>query len=130
VPEIFIQAGAVAAGALVGAPARHALTEFITARAGPGFPWGTLVVNVSGAFAIGVLAAYAEARGLTGDAPLWLLLGTGVLGSYTTVSAFTLQTLTLAHDRKRRTAFRYIALSFVLCLAAVALGHGVTEALL
>jgi CrcB protein len=129
-PDIFIQAGAVAAGALVGGPARHALTEFITARAGPDFPWGTLVVNVSGAFAIGVLAAYAEARGLTGKAPLWLLLATGLLGSYTTVSAFTLQALTLAHDRRRRTAFRYIALSFALCLVAVALGHGVTEALL
>ncbi len=129
-PDFFIQAGAVAAGALVGGPARHALTELITARAGPGFPWGTLAVNVSGAFAIGALAAYAEARGLTGDAPLWLLLATGLLGSYTTVSAFTLQTLKLAHDRKRHTAFRYIASSFVLCLSAVALGYGVTEALL
>jgi fluoride exporter len=89
---------------------------------GETFPWGTLVVNVSGCVAMGVLAACARRHGLMVDAPFWLLAATGFLGSYTTVSSFALQTLALIQDGERWAALRYIAGSLALCLAAVAGG--------
>jgi CrcB protein len=120
--DLMSGAVAVAAGALIGAPARHFLTQFIARRAGEKFPWGTLTVNVSGCLAMGALAAYASAHGFSAHSPLWLLLATGLLGSYTTVSSFSFQTLTLVQDGQRRTATRYAVLSIALCISAVAAG--------
>jgi CrcB protein len=112
----------VSAGAVVGTPLRFFVSRVVGQRVGETFPWGTLVVNVSGCAVMGLVAAYAKRHGLSGSSEYWLLLATGFLGSYTTVSSFTLQTLALARGGESRSALGNIVLSVGLCLGAVALG--------
>ncbi len=121
-PELLIGGAMVALGAMVGTPARFFVSGAVARRFGETFPWGTLVVNVSGCVVMGTVAAFARAHGLPSAANAWLLVATGFLGSYTTVSSFALQTLALVRDAERAPAVGYIALSLVLCLAAVAGG--------
>jgi fluoride exporter len=105
-------------GSVLGGIARYGLSGVVARRIGETFPWGTLVVNVSGAFLIGIFAALIAA----GDHALRGLLMTGLCGGYTTFSSFSLQTLALARDGEWwRAAFNVIA-SFVFCLAAAAAG--------
>jgi fluoride exporter len=120
--HLLIGAALVTAGAIVGTPLRFFVARFVGGRIGETFPWGTLVVNVSGCFLMGLAAAYAKKHGLSGHSEFWLLFATGFLGSYTTVSSFSLQTLALAQGGERRAALGNIALSVGLCLGAVALG--------
>lgn len=114
---------AVAAGGAIGGIARVWVAGLVTRRFGDRFPWGTLVVNVSGAALIGVAAglslAQEEPVGVTVS---WALLVVGVLGSYTTVSAFSLQTLTLLREGGPGRAATNIAASIALCLGAAAAG--------
>ena len=112
----------VTAGAVVGTPLRFFVSRFVGERIGETFPWGTLVVNATGCFLMGLAAAFARKHGLSGGSEFWLLFSTGFLGSYTTVSSFALQTLALARAGEPRFALGNIALSVGLCLAAVALG--------
>ncbi len=115
----------VALGSAVGGMARFFLSGFVGRRIGETFPWGTTVVNITGALAIGLIAAAAD-RGLLFDTPAaWALVVTGFLGSYTTVSSFSLQTLALARDGDWRQAGGNILLSVVLCLCAVATGYAI-----
>jgi fluoride exporter len=113
----------VTAGAIVGTPLRFYVSRVIGGWFGLTFPWGTLVVNVTGCFGMGLAAAYAAAHGLSGTSEYWLLVATGFLGSYTTVSSFALQTLALARDGENRGALGNIALSVGVCLAVVAAGY-------
>ena len=112
----------VVIGSALGGGARYWCSGFIAQRIGETFPWGTLVVNVSGCVVMGAIAAFARAHGLSSASDAWLFLATGFLGSYTTVSSFALQTLALVRDAERAPALGYIGLSLVLCLAAVAGG--------
>jgi CrcB protein len=112
----------VALGSALGGMARFWLSGLIDRRCGPAFPWGTILVNVSGAFAVGLIAAAADANGVLAASDLWQLAVTGFLGGYTTVSAFSLQTLALARDGGALRAGGNVVLSLVLCLGAVALG--------
>lgn len=115
----------VAAGGALGACARFWLSGVVARRIGETFPWGTLAVNVSGACVIGLLAA----RFMTADGvaepwrEAWLGLVTGILGSYTTVSSFSLQTLALARAGEARRAALNVIASLGLCLAAAFAGH-------
>ena len=119
----FMTGGAlVTLGAMVGTPARFFISGVVARRFGEVFPWGTLVVNVSGCLVIGIVAAVAHRLGLASGSPWWLLVVTGFLGSYTTVSSFALQTRALAGDAEYRLAAAYIGLSIVLCPVAVAIG--------
>ena len=120
--HLVIGGALVTAGAVAGTPLRFFVARFVGERIGETFPWGTLVVNVTGCFLMGLAAAYAKKHGLSGHSEFWLLFATGFLGSYTTVSSFALQTLALAQGGERRAALGNIALSVGLCLAAVALG--------
>ena len=121
-PELLIGGAMVIVGAMAGTPARFFVSGAIARRFGETFPWGTLVVNVSGCMAMGAVAAFARAYGLSSTSEAWLLVATGFLGSYTTVSSFALQTLALVRDAERGPAVGYIALSLALCLVAVAGG--------
>jgi CrcB protein len=100
-----------------GALARFGLTLLVADRLHPHLPFGTLAVNVSGAFLLGLLAGAA----VDGDARL--LLGAGALGSYTTFSTWMVETHRIEEAGRRRIAVANIVLSVVLGLAAVALGH-------
>ena len=120
--DLLIGAALVSAGAIVGTPLRLFVARVVSERVGETFPWGTLVVNVTGCFIMGLVAAYAKRHDFSGTSEYWLLLATGFLGSYTTVSSFSLQTLALARDGESRAALGNIALSVGLCIGAVALG--------
>jgi CrcB protein len=107
-------------GGIVGGVGRYAVSGFVGRRIGETFPWGTLVVNASGSFAIGLLAAGID--GGTGDS-LWIAAAAGILGSYTTVSSFSLQTLALTRDGEWPLAAFNILGSLAACLGAVFVGY-------
>ena len=122
VSELLLGGVLVALGATVGTPARYFVSAVIARRFGETFPWGTLIVNVSGCLIMGAVAAFAKAHHLSFESPAWLLAATGFLGSYTTVSSFALQIRALVREGEHRSAIGYILLSLVLCLAAVGAG--------
>ncbi len=104
----------VAIGSALGGMARYWLTIAAASLTGPDFPWGTLLINVSGSFVIGLFAASVEARAF---------VMAGVCGGFTTFSAFSLQTFTLARDGRWLAAAAYAGASVVLCVAGVLLGY-------
>ena len=114
----------VALGGAIGASARY-LTGVATLRAfGPGFPVGTVVVNVAGSFLMGVLVVVLAQKGGTRLAPF---LMTGVLGGFTTFSAFSLDALTLWDRGQAGWAAAYVLGSVALSLAGIALGMAVAR---
>lgn len=115
----------VALGSALGGPARYLVSGIVGRHIGETFPWGTMVVNATGAFAIGAIAAAATVEGLFPMPQAWQFAVTGFLGSYTTVSSFTLQTMALARDGQFARAGGNVIASLILCLSAVALGYGV-----
>jgi CrcB protein len=111
---------AVALGGMAGASARYGVSRLVTVPA-DGFPWVTLTVNVTGAFAIGLLVAVLTAR-RSQSLLLRALLGTGVLGGYTTFSTLSVEADVLVKDGRAGIAAAYVAVTLVAGLAAVALG--------
>src|SRR5690349_21786803 len=109
----------VAAGGAVGSAARYLVTLLLGAAPGRP-PLGTLVVNVVGCLCIGLFMGAAGPRGWLG--PARLLVVTGVLGGFTTFSAFGWETYALAADRAHAAALHNVLLQVVLGLAAVWLG--------
>jgi len=120
--QFLIDGALVTLGAIAGTPARFFVSGLVARRFGETFPWGTLVVNATGCLIMGLAAAYARTHGLGATSALWLLVATGFLGSYTTVSSFAVQTLALTRDGEMRQALAYVVLSVVICLGAVAAG--------
>lgn len=112
---------AVAVGGACGSVARYALSASLRTLI-PGFPWGTLIVNVAGGLAMGAITAYALARPGALTEPLRLGLTTGILGGFTTFSAFSVETLLLWRDGSAAMAFANLAANVVFSLAACALG--------
>jgi len=113
----------VALGGALGSVARYACSDLAVRWFGVGFPWGTLFVNVTGSFVIGVLAALVSTDGrplLGGDARAFFMVG--ILGGFTTFSSFSLETLNLARGGTLGAAAANAALSLALCLAGVWLG--------
>ncbi|MDO9473168.1 MAG: fluoride efflux transporter CrcB [Caulobacter sp.] len=112
----------VAAGGAVGAVARY-LTGTQTLRLlGPHWPYGTLAVNLVGGLAMGALIATLALRG-GADQERWrLLLGVGVLGGFTTFSAFSLEVALMMERREWASAFTYSTLSVVASVAALFAG--------
>jgi len=87
----------VAVGGAIGTMARYLIATWSIARFGAGFPFGTFAINITGSFLIGVVFALAASR--IGMSPyLRLFLTTGILGGYTTFSAFAYETLTLGSE--------------------------------
>jgi len=117
----------VAIGSALGGIARYFLSGLVARRLGETFPWGTMSVNISGAFLIGIFAALAaDNTSIFASPNPWLFVVTGFLGCYTTVSSFSLQTLSLARDGESGRAMGYVVLSVALSLGAVACGLTVT----
>jgi len=120
---------AIAIGSVFGGCARYFISGVIARRLGETFPWGTITINVSGAFLIGMFGALATHPGSAFAAPTpWLFAVTGFLGCYTTVSSFSLQTLTLARSEPMQ-ALGNIVFSVGLCLAAVSCGFLLADGL-
>jgi CrcB protein len=118
-------------GGFFGGISRFFVSGFVGRRIGETFPWGTLIVNVSGAFVIGILAGLARSRGGIFSGEMFRdLVFVGLLGGYTTVSSFCLQTLNLALDGQGVQAALNTVLSAGLCIAAVSAGFAAAVRLL
>lgn len=114
----------IALGSALGGMARYACQSLLTDWLGPSFPWGTLLVNVSGSFVIGFFATLTGPDGrvlVSSNARQFVLVG--LCGGYTTFSSFSLQTLNLAQDGEFVRAGLNIAASVVVCLLSVWLGY-------
>ena len=113
----------IAFGGALGSVVRFAAANALTQRFGAAM-WGTLFVNVTGSFLIGVFAGLSTTGGrLAGADSFRQFLIIGVCGGYTTFSAFSVQTLDLIRDGHLLTAGGNVLLSVTLCLIAVWLGH-------
>lgn len=111
-------------GGGLGSIARYAGSGFIARHFGETFPWGTLLVNISGSFVIGLFATLTSTEGRWMVAPSareFVMIG--LCGGYTTFSSFSLQTLSLARDGEWFKAGANAVLSLALCLVAVWVGH-------
>jgi fluoride exporter len=106
----------VALGGALGASGRFGV-NLLAPWSGAGVPWGTLAINVIGGAAMGALFAFAA-----DNRPLMLLLGVGVLGGFTTFSAFSIETVRLLQRGDMGTAVTYVALSVTLSIAAAFAG--------
>lgn len=118
---MLIEAAAIAAGGAGGALSRWLLASGVHRWLGREFPWGTLVVNVAGSFAIGVLAVLLVERFALG--PVWragLLIG--FLGAFTTFSTFALETVELANDGLALRAAANVVASVAACVLAAVIG--------
>ena len=109
----------VAIGGAFGAMARYLTNVTLTRTMGHGFPWGTMAVNILGSFLMGVLVVVLARKGGNAYAPL---LMTGMLGGYTTFSAFSLDALTLFERGQLGAAAGYVLGSVTLSLAAIVVG--------
>jgi CrcB protein len=114
-------------GAL-GALARYGLDGFISNRSGVGFPWGIFAVNITGAFALGLVYTILTNR-FVGD-PTWRVwVTTGFLGAYTTFSTLTLDSVQLMQNRQFGLALANTFGSLILGLGAAALGITLGESI-
>lgn len=116
----------VALGGAIGASLRYLTNVGAMRWIGSGFPYATVIVNVLGSFLMGILVVVLARKGGNQYAPL---LMTGVLGGFTTFSAFSLDTLTLWERGQHGVAVAYVGLSVLLSLAAIVAGLSVARAL-
>jgi fluoride exporter len=110
----------VALGGAIGTAARYWLSGVVAQSFGETFPWGTLIINVTGSFVIGFFAALTGPDGrlfVSSNARQFVMIG--MCGGYTTFSSFSLQTLNLVNSGEWYRALANIGLSVVLCLIAV-----------
>ncbi len=121
-------AGWVALGGALGSLLRFFVTLWFFQRLGPGFPWGTFAINVTGAFVLGVVLQLAQTRiGL--NPYVRVFVGTGILGGYTTFSAFAFETLALSRDAFSLQSVWYAVGSVVAGVIAAYAGIVVSRAL-
>ena len=121
----------IAFGSALGGVGRFALSRYVAERIGETFPWGTLVINVTGSFLIGLFYTLTEPGGgrlSVGPVGRQFFM-IGICGGYTTFSSFSLQTLNLARDGEWFRVGGNIAGSVAFCLVAVWLGHVAATAL-
>jgi len=116
---------AVACGGALGACARYTL-YLLASGADSRLPIGTVAANLSGAFLAGALFTALHAKGL-GNSPIYLLLVTGFLGGFTTLSAFSLETLKLIESGAVAVAILNVLITVVGALLAVALGSWIVR---
>lgn len=116
-PSLFL----VMIGGAAGAGLRWEFGRLALARLGPGFPWGTLGVNLVGGLLMGILAGTMIGHG-SDDRPLWLLLAVGLLGGFTTFSAFSFDLFAMLERGRPGTAALYVGGSVLGSLLLLACG--------
>lgn len=119
---------AVAIGGAVGSVARYVLGAAVQARTGAGFPYGTLAVNVTGSFLLGLLSTWLVARAASPEIRLLLMIG--LCGGYTTFSSFAYESALMMQDARLLRAAAYVTTSVVLTIAAMFTGFAAARTLL
>ena len=115
----------VASGGAVGAVLRYLTSNFFRFYF-PNFPIGTLFINFIGSFLIGILASNLESRGTSYIFIKYFLI-IGILGSFTTFSTFSLETIQLVNDKKLFLSLVYIFLSISLCILGAFFGFNINK---
>ena len=115
----------VASGGAVGAVLRYLTSNFYRFYF-PNFPIGTLFINFIGSFLIGILASNLESRGTSYIFIKYFLI-IGILGSFTTFSTFSLETIQLANDKKLFLSLVYIFVSISLCIFGAFFGFNINK---
>ena len=105
--------GAIFLGGGLGSCARYAAGLLFLDRFGPGFPYGTLAINLFGCFAIGAIAELAQTRALFAGPQMRLFLVVGVLGGFTTFSTFAYDAVTLSGEGLSGAALLYVLASVI-----------------
>ena len=118
----------VAAGGALGAAARYGLGGWVQQLTGSDFPWGTLLINVTGSLALGFLVVWLQAAMASPE--LRAFLTVGVLGGFTTFSTLSYETVAMVHDGEMLRAGTYAAGSLALGVAAAFLGMALAQQLL
>lgn len=118
----------VGAGSFIGGICRYLLSLFIQSKSGTPFPYGTLVVNLTGCLIIGCLYGISEKWPLSSEAKL--LLVTGILGGFTTFSAFSAESVFLIKDGRFVSSLLYILVSVIGGLSLTALGAWIFKLML
>jgi fluoride exporter len=111
----------VCLGAAVGAPARYLVDRAVQRRSQTALPWGTVLVNITGSFAFGVLTGLVDGQGA--PSALTLLAGAGFCGAFTTFSTLAYETLRLIETDRWRQALATVAASVAGGLGAALLGY-------
>ena len=118
----------VAIGGALGSALRHLASLLAMRLFGPAFPWGTMVVNIVGGFIMGLFIEML-ARRFGGSTELRLLVATGILGGFTTFSAFSLDAVTLYERGLLAHAAAYVLASVVFSIMALFLGMWLAKSL-
>jgi fluoride exporter len=111
-------------GGAAGAYARFRLSGWVYVRAGTGFPWGTLAVNLAGSFALGLLLPLLDARAV--EPGIRALVMVGCIGAFTTFSTFAYEAVMLMRQAQRLRAAVYVACSIGLGLLAIVAGFALS----
>ncbi|MBT2134584.1 fluoride efflux transporter CrcB [Croceibacterium sp. LX-88] len=124
-PSPLVASAHVALGGAIGSVLRYqvgrGVTHWLGVQTVTAFPWATLIINVVGSMAMGLLAGWLARHGESGE-PMRLLLGVGVLGGFTTFSAFSLEMMVLVERGQAGSAFAYAAISVLAGLTALYVG--------
>jgi CrcB protein len=119
----------VGAGAALGGISRYLLAAFIQQRSGPDFPVGTLVINITGSFLLGLIMRFALQSGIV-SAETRALLTTGFCGGYTTFSTFSYETALMLDDGEYARAALYVGASVFVALLGTFLGFAAANRVL
>lgn len=114
-------------GGAIGAGFRYHIQSVALEQMGPGFPWGTLIINLLGGLLVGVLAGMAVNENAL-DRPLWMFIGVGVLGGFTTFSAFSLDIFAMIERSQIALAAAYALASVAGSVVALFLGFWLARA--
>ncbi len=118
----------VCIGAVVGASARYALSRYAAKVISTAFPWGTLIINVTGSFILGLFLIWTTERVLLD--PKWrLLIAIGFCGSYTTFSSYAFESMSYFEQGHWSLFAANVMGNNVLCLAAVLAGAAIARVL-
>ena len=116
----------ICVGGAFGSGARYLISGWVIDVLGPAFPWGTLTVNATGSFLLGLLMFLGIEAGMLSPT-LRLALTTGVMGGYTTYSTFSYETMRLLQDGAWMVALLNVGVTVVVCLLGCFLGWGLAQ---
>ena len=123
----MLQTLLVMAGGAIGSALRYHAGRLGLALLGPGWPWGTLFVNITGGFVMGLFAGWLALRDTGGGEAMRIFFAVGVLGGFTTFSSFSLETMLMIERGEMLSALGYSLLSVIASVAALAIGLGIAR---